>query len=169
MFYLAIYPLAVAGAVCVAWVHGRSATKIAAADAIAWTLVLIVGIGVVRQLAAAPRPTPVITDSLNDTGHWTRMQLPRECVDYLVADDDTAYWLHLAVLGNARSAPRSVNNDTYNPKQALIRWVLPGGLPFAIVEAFDGLPKDIQANVDVLARFGPAAVVKRRGAASCEQ
>ena len=172
MFYLAIYPLAVAGAMCVAWV-GRfgpryTVTRITGADALAWMLVVIVGIGVARQLAAAPRPTPVITDSLNDAGRWARMQLPRDCVDYIVADDDTAYWLHLAVLGNARSAPRSVDNDTYDPQRAVIRWVLPGGLPFAVVEAFDDLPKDIQANVDVLARFGPAAVVKRRGAASCE-
>jgi hypothetical protein len=188
MFYLAIYPLAVAGAVCIAWAlrHVRSAalsgpridaglkaprytvTRIAVTDAIAWTLVLMVGIGVARQLAAAPRPTPVITDSLNDAGRWARMQLPHECVDYLVGDDDSAYWLHLAVLGNARSAPRSVDSDTYDPKHALIRWVLPGGLPYAIVEALDDLPKDIQANVDVLERFGRAAVVKRRGASSCE-
>ena len=29
------------------------------------------------------------------------------------------------------------------------------------------LPKDIRENVDVLARFGPAAVVRRRGPAAC--
>jgi len=187
MFYLAIYPLAVAGAVCIAWAlrYARSAAlsgprigaglkaprytamRIAYADAIVWMLVLMAGIGVARQLAAAPQPIPVITDSLNDAGRWARLHLPRECVDYLVADDDSAYWLHLAVLGNARSAPRSIDNDTYDPQHALIRWVMPGGLPYAIAGNVGELPRDIGANVDVIARFGPAAIVKRRGASTC--
>jgi hypothetical protein len=39
------------------------------------------------------------------------------------------------------------------------------GLPFAIADDLAARPKDIRDNVDVLARFGSAAVVKRRGAA----
>ena len=79
-----------------------------------------------------------------------------------MADGYSAYWLHLAVLGNARSAPRSIDNDTYEPRQAVIRWIEPGGLPYAIVEEFSALPKDIRDGVDVVAHFDPAAVVKRR-------
>ena len=53
-----------------------------------------------------------------------------------MADGYSAYWLHLAVLGNARQRPRSIENDTYEPRRAVIRWIEPGGLPYAIVEDF---------------------------------
>ena len=53
------------------------------------------------------------------------------------------------------------------PRQTLNRWILGGGVPHAIAEDFEGLPKDIRTSVDVVARFGPAAVVKRRGPSSC--
>jgi hypothetical protein len=88
-------------------------------------------------------------------------------VDYLVADGYSAYWLHLSVLGNARSVARSTRNDTYEPRQALIRWIEPRGLPYAIADDFSTLPKDIRENVDIIAQFGPAAVVRRRGPAVC--
>jgi hypothetical protein len=71
------------------------------------------------------------------------------------------------VLGNARAAARSLENDTYELPPALVRWIEPGGLPYAIVEDYSALPKDIRDNVDVAARFGRTAVVKRRGAVSC--
>jgi len=59
-----------------------------------------------------------------------------------------------------------MNDDTFEPKKALVRWILPGGLPYAITDNFDALPRDIRDNVDVLAQFGSAAVVKRRGSAA---
>jgi hypothetical protein len=48
-----------------------------------------------------------------------------------------------------------------------VRWIHPEGLPFAIAGDFDALPKDIRTSVDVIERFGPAAVVRRRGASTC--
>lgn len=166
MFYLSIYPLAVAGAVGVRWTLSRAGRASTSAP-LAWALALALGVVVARQVAAAPRPTPVVSDPLYDAGRWARAHLPPSCVDYLVADDDSAYWLHLAVLGNARATRRALDSDTFEPKQALIRWILPGGLPYAIAGDFDGLPNDIRASVDVLARFGSAAVVKRRGESTC--
>jgi hypothetical protein len=166
MFYLMIYPLAVAGAAAVSLAVGRTARH---GSVLAWTITVALGALVARDLALAPRPRPVISDSLRDAGRWTLAHLPPQCVDYLVADDDSAYWLHLAVLGNPRASPRSLDSDTFEPRLALIRWVLAGGLPYAIVEDFDALPRDIRTNVDVLARFERAAVVKRRGASSCSQ
>jgi asparagine N-glycosylation enzyme membrane subunit Stt3 len=165
MCYLAIYPGAVGGAIGV-----RRLLDAARPDNrrwFAWAFVAVLAAVVARQSFAAAKPVPVVSDALYDAGRWTRTHLDPACVDYLVADDDTAYWLHLAVLGNARAAPRSVISDTYEPKQALIRWVLPGGLPYALVGKLDDLPNDIRSNVDVVARFGEAAVVKRRGASSC--
>ena len=163
MFYLAIYPLAVAAAIGL----GLVARHLSRATLSAWVVALGLAAIVGRGIVASPQPRPVISDSLRDAGRWARSHVPPGCVDYLVDDDDTAYWLHLAVLGNPRADARARDSDTFEPDKALIRWVLPGGLPYAIAGDVDALPKDIRTSVDVLARFGPAAVVKRRGAASC--
>ena len=93
--------------------------------------------------------------------------MPPACVDYLVADDDSAYWLHLVVLGNARTTTRSLASETFEPQKAVVRWILPGGLPYAIASDFESLPRDIRTTADTLARFGRAAVIKRRGESSC--
>ena len=160
MAYLAIYPLAVAGTFAIA-VALRSAKAVAS---IALAVLFVI---VARGLATMPRPTPVISDPLLAAGRWAREHVPPHCVDYLVGNDDTAYWLHLAVLGNPRSAPRSLATGTFEPQKAVERWILPGGLPYAIASDVDALPRDIRTNVDVLAQFGAAAVVKRRDASAC--
>jgi hypothetical protein len=72
------------------------------------------------------------------------------------------------VFGNPRAAGRTLEADTFDPRKAIVRWILPGGLRYAIAGDFDALPRDIRTNVDVLARFGPAAVVKRRGPSTCD-
>jgi hypothetical protein len=135
--------------------------------AVVWLLLTVFGIIVARTALKVPRPTPTISESLLRAGLWARANANAECVDYLVADGYSAYWLHLAVLGNPRAAARSLENDTYELPPALVRWIEPGGLPYAIVEDYSALPKDIRDNVDVAARFGRTAVVKRRGAVSC--
>ena len=195
MVYLAIYPLAVAGAVgtAAAWQTivrtvntpgvrpwsdpgqtprcdqtGSRGVQIPQwSRAVLWLLLAVFSVTVARTTMQVPRPTPTISESLLRAGRWTRANANAGCVDYLVADGYTAYWLHLAVLGNARAAARSLENDTYELPPALVRWIEPGGLPYAIVEDFSALPRDIRDNVDVAARFGRTAVVKRRGAASC--
>jgi hypothetical protein len=168
MLYLAIYPLSVAAAVMIAaaW---RAALPAAAVGRYAWLPVAMVAIATGRSLASAPPVTPIVTQPLFLAGEWARTHVPPACVDYLVADGDSGYWLHLAVLGNPRAAGRALDNDTFDPHKAAVRWILPGGLPYAIAGHFDALPRDIRTSVDVLARFGPAAVVQRRGAAICDR
>lgn len=164
MFYLAIYPLTVAAALTLAaiWRMAIRTTSVRS-ERLAWVFVAALSIAVARPLMAAPRPKPVISQPAYLAGRWSREHLPPACVDYLVADGYTAYWLHVAVLGNPRAAGRALDNDTFEPKKALARWILPGGLPFAITDDFGGLPRDISTSVDIVERFGPAAVVKRRG------
>lgn len=167
MAYLAIYPMSVAAAVMIAnaW---RVLVSPAAVDRYAWLPAIIVALGAVRALATAPRVAPVVTQPAFLAGSWATTHVPPGCVDYLVADGYTGYWLHLAVLGNPRAAGRALVNDTFEPRQAIVRWIVPGGLPYAIADNFDALPRDVRTNVDVLARFGPAAVVKRRGLSTCD-
>jgi hypothetical protein len=171
MFYLAIYPLTVAIALTAAAVW-RAVPGVARgsrrAELMAWTLVGVIAIAVVRPLAQRPRVKPVVTQPVFLAGEWAHTRVPPACVDYLVADGYTAYWVHLAVFGNPRAAGRTLDEDTFEPKKAIVRWILPNSLPYAIADDFDALPRDIRTNVDVLARFGPAAVVKRRGPSSCQ-
>jgi hypothetical protein len=130
-------------------------------------IVLAIAIVALRPALTAPRPKPVVTEPLYQAGVWARTHVDPNCVDYLVDDEYSAYWLHLGVLRNARADPRH-SDELFIVKHALVRWVMPGGRRYAIVEDLSKLPRDIRSNVDVLASFGPAAVVKRRGAASCE-
>lgn len=156
--YLVIYPLAVGGAIAAAWVRGRLAL---------FALIAAVAVPAGRVILNTPRPMPVVSDDLLEAGRWARTHVPPACVDYLVADDDSAYWLHLVVLGNPRTTARSLASETFEPDHAVVRWILPGGLPYAITSDLDALPRDIRTTVNVLARFGSAAVVQRRGASAC--
>jgi hypothetical protein len=167
MAYLAIYPLSVAAAVMIAHAW-RAPLRAKAMSHSPWVPVAIVSCAVAWSLGSAPRAMPVVTEPMWLAGSWARVHLPPACVDYLVADGYTGYWLHLAVLGNPRAAGRALEEDAFDPRKAIVRWILPGGLPYAIAGDFDALPRDIRTNVDVLARFGPAAVVQRRGTSACE-
>ena len=194
MAFLMIYPLAVAASLTLAWVwtavkvrlkpdttgvtpratstdgFGRTLqTPVASGFSRTWpwALLAILAIVIARPLVAAPRPKPIVSQPLYLAGQWARENVPPACVDYLVNNVYTAYWLHISVLGNARATARSGDDDTYQPRQTLNRWILGGGVAYAIAENFEGLPKDIRTSVDVIARFGPAAVVKRRGPSSC--
>ena len=166
MSYLATYPLAVAAAVMLAHLW-RAALGPAAASRDAWIPVIAAALAAVRSIVYAPPVRPVVTQPVWLAGEWARSRLAPSCVDYLVADGYTGYWLHLSVLRNPRATGRALDDDTFEPKKAIVRWILPNGLPYAIADDFDALPRDIRTNVDVLARFGPAAVVQRRGPAIC--
>ena len=171
MFYLAIYPMAMAIAVLLSSVW-RAATMRAPrmrTAPVAWALVALIAIVVVRRVVAAPRPAPVVTEAVLQAGEWARTNLSPLCVDYLTRDGYTAYWLHLAVFRQPRASGRATSDDTFEPQKALVRWILPGSLPYAITDDLDALPRDIRGNVDIVERFGRAAVVRRReSAAPCQ-
>ncbi len=179
MVYLAVYALAVASglALAVAWQTvvrvagdgaGGALLRGHSGERFAWALVVLLAVAVARPLIAAPRPKPVISEPLYLAGQWARAHVPPACVDYLVADDYAAYWLHLAVLGNPRMSARTADADTFVLPAAITRWILPRGLPFAIVD-LPALPTDVRGELEVLAQFGPAAVVKRRGESRCPE
>ncbi len=180
MTYLAIYPLAVAASLALGamgrrlaeWARmssppSRPSRLSSPSRLIAWAIVSALTVLVARPLIKEPRPQRVVSEPMYLAGTWARTNLPPACIDYLVNDDDSAYWLHLAVLGNARQTDRTRDPATFDPKAALIRWIQPAGLPFAITDDFEALPKDIRTSVDVVQRFGPAAVVKRRRDSTC--
>jgi hypothetical protein len=85
------------------------------------------------------------------------------CADYLVANAETAYWLHLAVLGNPRSTAHTAEIDRYDPRAVMGQWVASRGRGHAIVD-LRLLPDEVRRNVEIMAEFGTAAVVRRPGA-----
>ena len=88
------------------------------------------------------------------------------CVDYLISDDAAAYWLHLAVLGNPRMSARTGDTASFELNPAIVRWITPGGLRFAIAD-LSVVPRDVQQDFDVLAQFGSVTVVARRTGGRC--
>ena len=176
MCYLLLWPMAACAVMAlgelwlpVARLLGDSRPRLAAAVA---TAVVLATLGlVVRPLVQAPARLhplpPAVSLPLYDAGRWARTHVPAGCVEYLVGDDETAYWLHLAVLGNPRMSDRTGNNATYEPNDAVMRWLTPNGLPYAIAD-LPSLPRDVREELDVIQPFGTAAVVRRRGPSACD-
>jgi hypothetical protein len=136
-----------------------------------WAAVALSAILLARPLAMAPRSLvvakhPATSLELEQAGQWILEHADPGCVEYLVGDDDTAYWLHLAVLGNPRRGARTGDNATYELTPALVRWLTPGGWPYAIAD-LRAIPSDIRSGAVIAAQFGSVAVIKRQSAESC--
>jgi hypothetical protein len=175
MAYLAIYPLTASAGLALALLWRAAGSSSAgslfrgrAARWTAWMAVAILGVVVGRQAVRSPIQKPVVSESLYLAGQWARAHVEPACVDYIVGHDNTAYWLHLAVLGNLRMSARTADDSTFITNDAIIRWINPGGLPYGVAD-LGTLPRDVLTSVDEIARFGTAAVIKRRGKVSCSQ
>jgi hypothetical protein len=178
MFYLLLWPMTVLAALAIAELWTAIGTRMPSRgrmtglrdSQLAWLLVGAVAVIVARPLVRSPARLhpgrPAVSLPLYEAGRWARANLPAACIEYLVGDDETAYWLHLAVLGNPRMTARSADNSTYEPRDAMVRWLSPGGLPYAIAD-LSSVPRDVRNDFDIVHPFGTAAVVRRRGTASC--
>ena len=159
MVYLAIYPMAALAAIGIA----RMASAVRAPQPAGWLVAAALLIAAVQPALSAPHAVPVVNDDLYAAGKWLRINGGAACTDYLVADAETAYWLHLAVLGNPRATPRMQEVDRYDPRAAMAPWITSAGRTYAIAD-LRLLPAEIRSRVDVAAQFGTAAVIKRRDA-----
>ena len=156
MMYLAIYPMAILAAYALKWGVGSG-------EPIGWLLAAVLLVVAVRPALSAPRSIPVVDLDLNAAGQWLRSNGGAACTDYLVADAETAYWLHLAVLGNPRSGERMRELDRYDPRAAVAPWITADGRKFAIVD-LRRLPDEVRSRVQIVHEFGKAAVISRPGA-----
>ena len=175
MIYLLIYPLAVLGAVAIAAViyRGLKATPAGTryvrekrGAIMAWAVLAMMTTAYWKPLTTVKVPTPAGSEDLYLAGRWVRAHVEAECVDYLVPSVDTAYWLHLAVLGNPRLSARTADPGTYDPDMNVARWIEPSGLPYAIAY-MPALPREVLSDVDVIEQVRSAAVLKRRGPSFC--
>lgn len=180
MFYLLLRPMTVCAGVAVvalwqlSWssvrsVRGDRASAKTEARSV-WLMLGVLLMLVAWPLWRAPSSLhpkpPAVSAPLFEAGMWARDNLPVGCVEYLVGDDETAYWLHLAVLGNPRISDRTGDNSTYEPQDAVVRWLTPNGLPYAIAD-LTALSRDVRNDLEIVRAFGTAAVVKRRGPSTC--
>jgi hypothetical protein len=162
MMYLAIYPMAILAADAVS----RISRGTPVSEPIGWLLAAALLIVSVRPVLAAPRSIPVVDLDLNAAGQWLRSNGGAACADYLVADAETAYWLHLAVLGNARSGDRMRELDRYDPRAAVAPWITSEGRSYAVAD-LRLLPDEVRSRVEVRKQFGSAAVIARPGTRHC--
>ena len=170
MVYLAIYPMSVLAAFALARPERAMLTrsrehresKGESKGAVGWIIAAILLVVAVRPAVTAPRAVPVVDLDLYDAGTWTRANIGQTCVDYLVADAETAYWLHLAVLGNPRATDRMIEIDRYEPRAAMGPWITSEGRGYAIAD-LRLLPDEVRSRVEIVSTFGNAAVIKRPG------
>jgi hypothetical protein len=165
MGYLAVYPLAIFGALALHAVVARAAMPVQ--SSVGWLLAAVMMVTAVRPVLNAPRPVPVVSSDLYQAGRWTRTNVGPACADYLVGSADTAYWLHLAVLGNPRSTARTAEIDRFDARQVMGQWVASRGRDYAVAE-LGLLPDEVRGKVEVMAQFGGAAVIRRPGASGCD-
>lgn len=172
MTYLAIYP-----AIAFATVFTEAVARLVgsrvpplherrAVLALAWLAVVAVTVVARRDVPVRAKMRPVVSNELFDAGQWARTHVPVGCVDYLVGNEYTAYWLHLAVLGNPRISSRTGDDNTFLTQPSMARWLVPGAPQYAIAN-LSILPAEIRSDVHILQQFGQAAVIARRGPASC--
>jgi hypothetical protein len=119
-----------------------------------------------EELPTRSQMRPVVSNDLAAAGLWARTHVPVGCVDYLVGNEYTAYWLHLAVLGNPRISSRTGNDDTFLTQPSMARWLTRGPPRYAIAN-LNVLPAEIRGDVEILQQFGQAAAIARRGESAC--
>lgn len=164
--YLAPFPLAALAALplaAAASAWARSSRRPRAM--VAWASLGLALATCLTTLVTRPPEVRSVTPPLLAAGLWARAHLPRQCVAYMVPDDDSAYWLHVAVLRNPRQSPRTLDDSTYDLVQTIVRWYGSSGLPYAIAD-LPAVSASVRADLEILARFGDAAVV-RGGARPC--
>jgi hypothetical protein len=159
MVYLAVYPVAIVAAIGLGVVLARVAGRPAGA----WVAALVVLAVAARAATALPVPPPIVSADLDDAGRWARANLRAECIDYVVRDAEQAYWLHLAVMGQARSSPRTADLDGYTTNRAVGRWIEGTALPYAIAQG-ELLPGEVLGTAEVVRTFGTAVIIRRHDA-----
>jgi hypothetical protein len=161
MIYLAVYPAAALATVGIATALQTINLSVRPAAWIAAVLVMATGL---HAAVVSQAPPPLVSIDLDAAGRWARAHLQPACVDYIVDNAEQAYWLHLAVMGQPRSSPRTADIDGYTANRAVGRWLTGESSPYTIARVAL-LPGEVLREADVVASFGDAVVIQRRGVA----
>lgn len=164
--YLLPYPLAALATVAMIRLLSQMRPRRLSSRAAAWLFFAVAAGEASGRLTIRPPEARAVTDPMWRAGLWARDHLPRGCLAYMVPDDDTAYWLHLAVLRNPRASDRTADEATYDMTETTLRWYGPTALPYAIAD-LNAVSRSVRVDLQELARFDTAAVVRHRGTAAC--
>ena len=162
MVYLIMLPCAVLAAYSLARLCALAQPRSRGLRRVLPYLPIAIAVALAWGRVPASRLRSPINESAYAAGLWARDRLPAGCIDYFSRHWLTGYWLHLDVLGNPR-ASRRMDAETFEFKDAVAKWIEGRGMPYGIVEDVAMLPNDMRADIDVLAHFGAAAVIRRRG------
>jgi hypothetical protein len=178
MFYLLIYPQAMFAAIALAtawrlataraFEHVEASRRRSLASQAIWVVAGVLAFVTLRPVVRATWPAPITTEPLLRAGRWARANLPADCVEYLVPDSAASYWVHLSLLGNPRMSPRTADDRTFQLREALTRWIQPGGLSYAIAD-LDAIPRGVRDELDVLQQFQGTVVARRREPSACPE
>jgi len=175
MMYLAILPAAVLGAVVLARASDALAAflpalkgRSTAAGALSAILPLVVAAALARHVFPPPRLHRSLTASAREVGLVARARVPPACVDYFSSYWLTGYWLHLDVLGNPRLSGR-MRQETFDFPDVAAKWIEGRGLPYAIVEDMQAIPREIRPDMELLHQSGPFVLVRNRRPAACPE
>jgi len=175
VMHILIYPMALFAALAFDGLWNLPARRWPMARGQRWArLAMILPVAVIgcAAIVVLPpvRPPSAVSDAAYEAGQWAKANLSNtDCVDYIADHWVTAYWLHIAVLGNPRLSPHTdaiVADWNYTQSWAT-RWRDADGLPFAIVADLTTVPDAIRAHFNVLYTSGQAAVVQRIGQPVC--
>jgi hypothetical protein len=177
MPHLAIYPMAALGGLALASVWRLLERVVAAVIPNGWlptgwgsvvaSLLVIGGVAwTAARFASVPQPEPAITENAFRAGRWARDHVPPDCIEYLVRQDSTSYWLHQAVLRNPMQPAAGAAPPVFVYRDALVRWITGTSFPITIAD-LSLVPREVREDLDVLARFGRIAVGRRRGTTGC--
>ena len=166
MMYLLVPPAAVLGAFALARLTSMLPLASARARLLAPALPLIAAI----LLTGGRLPTRPVRGSLtlpaHDVGVWARGHVSPACVDYFSRYWLTGYWLHLDVLGNPRLSDR-MRQETFDFPDVAAKWIQGRGLPYAIVEDMQAIPRELRPEMTPLYRSGPFVLVRNARPAAC--
>jgi hypothetical protein len=165
MVYLAVLPCAALGTIALARATDVVTSRLPAVRVAGAVIpLLLAAVLAAGRFPVKPQPSPIARPSLQ-AGLWARANLPPECVDYFSRHWLTGYWLHLDVLGNRRVSDR-MRGETFDMPDVVGKWIQGKGLPYAIVENLEAVPRDARVDMLTLRAFPPAAVVKNVRAGS---
>jgi len=159
MVYLAVLPCAVLGAIALARAADALASRVPAVRVAGLVMPLLLAALLAGGRFPVKRQQGPLTLPSLAAGLWARANLPPDCVDYFSRHWLTGYWLHLDVLGNPRVSAR-MRVETFDFPDVAGKWIQGKGLPYAIIEHVDLIPRDVRADLLTLQPFPPAAVVK---------
>jgi hypothetical protein len=165
MMYLTVPPAAILGAIALARL-ASAASGLRYGRVVAACLPAIVAVLLLPGRVPARRAHGSLSVPARDVALWARGHVPPACIDYFSAYWLTGYWLHLDVLGNPRLSDR-MREETFEFRDAAAKWIEGRGLPYAIVENFSAMPRDVRVDMTPVYESGAFALVRNRRPVAC--